>query len=80
VIAVSVTFLPAGPAMAASYGPVRGNEYIGGVAYGQPAINQAPVIPLMFGGLCVLMPGLRCPRVTTPARLAAPGRVTLMPA
>jgi hypothetical protein len=61
VIAVSVTFLAAGPAMAASYGPVRGNEYIGGVVYGQSAINQAPVIPLTFGGL-----------VRTGARFALP--------
>jgi hypothetical protein len=49
--------------MAGSYGPVRGNEYIGGVVYRQPAINQAPVIPLTFGGL-----------VRTHARFTLPAR------
>jgi hypothetical protein len=63
VIAVSVTFLAAGPALAGTYGPVRGNEYIGGVVYGQSAINQTPVIPLTFSGL-----------VRTHARFALPAR------
>jgi hypothetical protein len=61
VMAASVTFLAAGPALAGTGGPVRGNEYIGGVVYGQPAINQSPVIPLMFSGL-----------VRTHARFALP--------
>ncbi len=61
VIAASVTFLAAGPATAGTWAPVRGNEYIGGVVYGQPAIDQTPVIPLTFSGL-----------VRTGARFALP--------
>jgi hypothetical protein len=61
VIAVSVTFLAAVPAMAGTGGPVRGDEYIDGVVYGPSAISQSPVLPLVFSGL-----------VRTHARFALP--------